>query len=333
MSAVDPVRLGRASLTVSRLGLGTAWFGNFLYPTRPETVADTLEAALDAGIRLVDTAPFYGLGLAEQRIGPVLRSRPRDSFVLCTKVGRMLRPRTPDDPDLLDQGRPVFVDAPPLHPYFDFSYDAALRSVEESLERLGLDRVDIALIHDPDDHYEQAVAGAYRALERLRAEGTVSAIGVGMNQAEMLVRFARETDIDCVLLACRYTLLDQSGLVELLPLCADKGIAVIIGGVYNTGYLANPLPGGIYNYRPATPEIYGRALRIREICERYSVPLKTAALRFPFGHPAVTTVLAGVRDRRELEENVAALQYPIPEQMWQELRAEGLLPEHAPIPS
>ena len=274
MRASDPVRLGRTPLTVSRLGLGTAWLGNLYQAVEERATAAVLDRALELGIRLIDTAPYYGLGMAERRIGPLLAARPRDSFVLSTKVGRVLRPRAPGDPQLQDEGRPLFVGAPPLTPGFDFSYDATLRSVAGSLERLGLDRVDMLLIHDPDDHFPEALDGAYRALERL---------------------------------------------------CAERGVAVVIGGVYNTGILADPSPGTLYNYRAATPEALDRARRIQAVCERHGVPLKAAAIQFPFGHPAVASVLTGVRSVAELDDNAAMLEVPIPAELWEDLRARRLL--------
>jgi D-threo-aldose 1-dehydrogenase len=332
MDPGDPVRLGRTSLTVSRLGLGTAWLGNMYQAVEEDAATAILGRALELGVRLVDTAPLYGLGLAERRIGPVLAARPRESFALSTKVGRVLRPREPGDPELVDEGRPLFVDAPELFPAFDFSHDAVLRTFAGSLERLGLERVDIVLIHDPDHHFQQAVEGAYPALERLRDDGAVTAIGVGMNQAELLVEFAKATDIDCVLLAGRYTLLDQTGLRELLPLCAQRGISVVIGGVYNTGILADPTPGTLYNYRTAPAELLERVRRLQAVCARHGVPLKAAAIQFPFGHPAVAAVLTGVRTVAELDENARMLRLPIPAGLWAELRAERLLPEGVPVP-
>src|SRR5947209_4555710 len=207
-----------------------------------------------------------------------------------------------------------------------------MRSVEESLARLGMDRIDILHIHDPDDHYEEAISGAYRALDRLRAGGSIAAIGAGMNQAEMLARFAREADFDCFLLAGRYTLLDQIALRELLPLCVERDIAVIAGGVYNSGILANPGPGAHYDYTPAPPELIERAQRIEAVCSRHGVPLKAAAIQFPLGHPAVACVVIGSRSVAELEENVDMFRHPIPADLWQELKFERLLPEEAPVP-
>jgi D-threo-aldose 1-dehydrogenase len=272
-----------------------------------------VEAAWNAGIRYFDTAPLYGSGLAEHRLGMVLRNKPRSEFVLSTKVGRLLRRDAPADPNQSFKG------LPPLNPVFDFSYDGVMRSVEESLSRLGLDHVDVLLIHDPDDHYEEALTGAYRALDRLRSEGTIKAVGAGMNQAGMLTRFGREADFDCFLLAGRYTMLDQSGAKELLPLCLDRGIAVIAGGVFNSGILADPRPGAPYDYRPAPAELLERAQRIKAICWRHGVDLKAAAIQFPLRHPAVASVLIGCRSVSELEENVRMFESPIPAELWEEV--------------
>jgi len=251
----------------------------------------------------------------------------RDEVVLSTKVGRRLRARRCDDRLGLayDGNGPLFVDAPALHAEFDFSYDAVMRSIEESLGRLGLERLDIVLIHDPDDHYAQAVDGAYRALQGLRGHGVVGAIGVGMYQPGMLARFARDTGIDCVLLAGCYTLLDQGGAEELLPECARRGIGVVLGGVFNTGVLAQPSPQACYKYQVVPDDVLARVRHLARICESHGVPLKAAALQFPLRHPAVTSVLAGVRSTAELDDNVSLLQLPVPEAMWQELHSCGLL--------
>jgi D-threo-aldose 1-dehydrogenase len=274
-----------------------------------------VSAAWDAGIRYFDTAPLYGFGLSEQRLGAVLRTKPRGEFVISTKVGRLLRADAPPEPGHAWEG------TPPVNPVFDFSYDATMRSVEESLNRLRLDRVDVLLIHDPDQHFEQALTGAYRALDRLRAEGTVRAIGAGMNQAEMLARFAREADFDCFLLAGRYTLLDRTGARELLPLCLERGISVIAGGVFNSGILAESGSKLHYNYEPAPPDVTSRAERIKAICERHGVDVKAAALQFPLRHPAIASVLTGCRSVAELEENVRLFNASIPDQLWEALDA------------
>ena len=274
-----------------------------------------VESAWNAGIRFFDTAPLYGHGLAEQRLGAVLRTKPRGEFVLATKVGRLLRADAQPEPGQ------SYVDVPPVNPVFDFSYDGVMRSVEQSLERLGLDRIDVLHIHDPDAHYEEALSGAFRALDQLRKEGSIKAVGAGMNQAEMLARFAREAEFDCFLLAGRYTLLDRTGARELLPLCVDKNIAVIAGGVFNSGLLADPRPGATFNYRAAPPELVRRAQDLAEICRRHGVELKAAALQFPLRHPAVPVVLTGCRSVAEVEENVGMFRAPVPDDLWAELDA------------
>jgi D-threo-aldose 1-dehydrogenase len=241
--------------------------------------------------------------------------KPRDEFVLATKVGRLLRADAPPDPSQSYKG------VPPVNPIFDFSYDGVMRSVEESLDRLGLDRIDILHIHDPDEHFSEAVAGAYRALDRLRSEGSIKAVGAGMNQAEMLVRFAREANFDCFLLAGRYTLLDRRGAVELLPLCVKRGIAIIAGGVFNSGILADPTPGTTFDYRPAPAELVQRAAYLKSVCAGQGVELKAAAIQFPLRHPAVASVLTGCRSVAEVEENVRMFHAPIPHALWQQLDA------------
>jgi D-threo-aldose 1-dehydrogenase len=312
---------------VTRIGLGTAPLGGLFTEVSDDDARRVVESAWEAGIRFFDTAPLYGHGLAEQRLGCVLRDLPREEVTLASKVGRLLRADAPREPGQDFKG------VPPVNPVFDFSYEGALRSVEESLERLGLDRLDVVHIHDPDDHFEEALAGAYRAVSQLRDEGAVAAIGVGMNQAEMLVRLAEQADFDYFLVASRYTLLDQTALATLLPLCEARGIAVIVGGVYNSGILADPDRTPWFDYAAATAGWLAKARRIRDVCDRHEVPLKAAALQFPLGHPAVASVLVGPRSVAELEESVRLFEYDIPAKLWDELRAEGLLPEAAPLPT
>jgi D-threo-aldose 1-dehydrogenase len=221
---------------------------------------------------------------------------------------------------------------PDFRPVYDYSYDGVLRSVEASLKRTGLDRLDILWIHDPDTHWEQAIGGAYRALAKLRSEGVVSAIGAGMNQAEMLTRFAKEGDFDAFMCAGRYTLLDQPALTELLPLCVKKGIAIVIAGVMNSGLLANPTPESHFDYGPAPKAWIDKALRIKAVCESNGVPLRAAALQFVYAHPAVVSIVAGVRTVGHLDDTVAMMQHPIPDVLWDDLRSEGLLSPEAPTP-
>jgi D-threo-aldose 1-dehydrogenase len=282
------------------IGLGTAPIGGLYAPVDEETARVTLERAWELGIRMFDTAPFYGSGLAERRLGAFLQAQPRDAFVVSTKVGRLLGPGAHDW-----EGA-----------YFDFSYDGALRSLEESLERLGLDRVDIALVHDPDDHYDEALSGAFRALQRLRDEAVVQAIGVGMNQVELLCRFARDADPDVFLVAGRWTVLDRSAGSRLLPLCAERGIAVIAGGVFNSGVLAG---GNTFDYTAAPPDVVARVEQLRTMCARHGVPLEAAAVQFPARQPAVTRVLIGCRSPEEVAEDVRLSQVSIPEALWREL--------------
>jgi D-threo-aldose 1-dehydrogenase len=309
------VAFGRTRLRVTELGLGSAPLGGLFEAVAEDEVHRVVDAAWSAGIRFFDTAPLYGHGLAEKRLGEVLRTKPRDEFVLATKVGRLLRADAPPEPGQ------AFVGVPPVNPVFDFSYDGVMRSVDESLARLGLDRIDILHIHDPDDHYEEALHGAYRALDTLRSEGTISAVGAGMNQAEMLSRFARDADFDCFLVAGRYTLLDRIAAKELLPLCVERGIAVVAGGVFNSGILADPNSDTHYNYLPAPAELTRRALELKAKCERRGVDLKAAAIQFPLRHPAIPVVLTGPRSVAELEENIRMFQAPIPDELWAELDA------------
>ena len=319
-------RLGSSGVEVTRLGFGAAPIGNLFAPVRDADAAAAVDAAWRFGVRFFDTAPLYGHGLSERRLGAALRGHAREDFVIATKVGRLLVP----DPAPPTDG---FVATPPFRPEFDFSADATLRSLAESLGRLGLDRVDVLHVHDPDDHAEDALRGAFPALRRLRDEGVVRAIGAGMNQSALLARFVREAEPDCVLLAGRYTLLDQSALGDLLPLCAARGVGVIAGGVFNSGLLADPSPRATYDYAPAPAARVERARRLAAVCERHGVDLKAAALRFPLAHPAVACVLTGARSAAEMEENARLLAAPIPLALWDDLRRDRLLDDAAPTPN
>ncbi|MFF3440006.1 aldo/keto reductase [Streptosporangium sp. NPDC002721] len=311
-------------MQVSRYGFGTAPIGNLFSEVGEDVARAAVDAAYEAGVRVFDTAPHYGLGLSERRLGAALAERPRDSYTLSTKVGRLLVPATGEGPfGRDDQGFDVPAD---LRRVWDFSRDGVLRSLEESLERLGLDAVDIVLIHDPDDHWEQAVSEAYPALAELRDQGVVKAVGAGMNQAAMLTRFVRETGVDMVMLAGRYTLLDQSGEDELLPLCAERGVSVFAAGVFNSGLLATHDPSGTYDYVPAPGPLLERARRIAAVCERHDVTLPQAALAFPLRHPAVTTVVIGARSAAEVTRNADLTARPVPEALWTDLADEGLIP-------
>jgi D-threo-aldose 1-dehydrogenase len=336
----DPFeRVPLGSVEVTRLGFGGAEIGGLYQPIGDGEAVGLVDRAWDLGIRYFDTAPLYGYGNSERRIGRALRRRNRSDFALSSKVGRLLYPADgiPTGADIDRQefeGTEDFFypEGPPVRVVFDYSYDAVMRSVESSLARLGLERIDILYIHDPDDHWAAAIGGAYPALHQLRSEGVVGAIGAGMNQAEMLARFAREGDFDCFMLAGRYTLLDQAALPELLPLCLDRGIAIVVAGVMNSGILANPHPGARFDYLPAAPQWIDRAQRLQVVCTRHGVPLRAAAVQFPLAHPAVTCLVTGVRRVSHLDEYPSLLQHPIPDDLWVELRAEGLLPPEAPVP-
>ena len=308
-------RLGSSQVYVTELSFGGAAIGNLFTPVRDDDARAAIDAAWDGGIRTFDTAPHYGLGLSERRLGAALAGRPRDEYVVSTKVGRLLEVADPP----LDRDTEGFAVPGDLVRRFDYSADGVRRSLEASLERLGLDHVDIALIHDPDSHEEQALREAYPALEKLRAEGIVRAIGAGMNQAAMLTRFVRETDIDVVLIAGRYTLLDKSAADELLPAAAERGVSVIAGGVFNSGLLAAPAPGATYDYAAAPDSLLSRALALESGCAEYGVPLRAAAARFPLAHPAVASVLIGVRDAAEVGDAISMRSLDIPAALWDAL--------------
>lgn len=315
MKATDTRRIGRTSLSVTCLGLG----GVFLARDAPRSEAEALiDRAWETGVRYFDTAPMYGLGESERRYNTPLSRLERSGFVLSTKVGRLLQD---------DVGG-----AEPWH--FDFTRDGVLRSFETSLERLGLDRVDILLVHDPDDHADQAIREAFPALIELREQGLVGAIGAGMNQWELELRFARELPLDCFLLAGRYTLLEQTALAEFLPHCEANGISVIAGGPYNSGILASDLDDTArYNYQTAPPEVLDRARAIKAICDRHGAPLKAAALQFILAHPAVAAVIPGAASVAEVEENARMIETPVPAALWSELKDAALLDPAAPVPA
>ena len=300
-------------LVCGPLVFGGAPIGGLYAPVSDEAAAGTLAAAWDAGIRAFDTAPHYGVGVSERRLGAFLAGRPRDEFTVCTKVGRRLVPAAGDV-----QGEEGFYDIPPLTRVRDYSRDGVRRSLEESLGRLGLDRVDIVLIHDPDDVLEQA---AYPALAELRDQGTVRAVGAGMNSAAALAWLVERCDLDCVLVAGRYTLLDQSAGEVLFPLCQRRGVAVLAAGVFNSGILAGPGDGATYDYAPASPGLLARARRMRDACASYGIPLPAAALRFTLRHPVVTAAVVGARTPEEITADASYLSSPIPDTLWAELDA------------
>jgi D-threo-aldose 1-dehydrogenase len=299
---------------VPAVGLGTAGIAGLYTPVADEEAHAVVRRALEAGVVYFDTAPQYGHGTAERRLGDALAGVDRDAFILSTKVGRLIVPRPGGDTG-------IFADAPASDAVFDFSRSGILRSLEASLRRLQLDRVDVVLIHDPDDHEEQALREAYPVLEELRAEGVVRAIGVGMNQTRVLERFVRETDVDLVLVAGRFTLLDREAAASLLPACLERDVAVVVGGVFNSGILADPAPGARYGYVSAGRETLERAQALAATCARHGVSLRAAALQFPLRHPAVTSVLAGPRSVRELDDCLTQLTCEIPAALWAELGA------------
>jgi D-threo-aldose 1-dehydrogenase len=312
-------RLGRSPVRVTELSFGGAAIAGLYTEVSDDDARATVDAAWAGGIRAFDTAPHYGLGLSERRLGDALRHRPRDEYVISTKVGRLLEPAVPGPGGTVGRDTEGFAIPARYVRRLDYSADGVRRSLEASLDRLGLDRVDIALIHDPDDHGEQALREAYPALEQLRAAGTVRAIGVGMNQAAMLTRFVTDTDVDVVLVAGRYTLLDKTAARELLPAALRRGVSVIAGGVFNSGVLAAPVAGATYDYRPAPAELIEKARRLAGLCARFGVPLRAAAARFPLTHPAVASVLIGARSAAEVMDAIALRALDIPPALWDSL--------------
>jgi len=328
--------LGRTGLEVSILGFGSAPLGDLYQKLDDASAIAAVERALSLGINLVDTSPLYGRGLAEHRCGTAIRRVPRDQVVLCTKVGRWMDPfHGPGDGSRYFGGQPH-------RAMVDYSYDGTMRSVEQSLLRLGTDRLDLLLIHDVDiwthgvaaieDRFREAMNGAYVALDRLRNEGVVAGIGVGVNEAEMCVRFAQAGSFDTMLLAGRYSLLEQPALAQFLPLAQAQGIAVLLGGVFNSGILATgAVAGAKYNYQNAPPEILAKVARIERVCAAHGVALPTAALHFALGHPAVASLVLGAQTPQEVEANVAGLSRAVPAALWTDLKAEHLLDAEAPV--
>ena len=311
-------RVGRTEVAVTELGFGTSRLGNLYAATDDETATAAVDAAWASGIRYFDTAPHYGLGLAEHRLGKALANRPRDEFVVSTKVGRLLEPNPrPTGSDLAAGGFDVPDD---LARRFDYSRDGVRRSLEASLERLGLDRVDVVLVHDPDDFVDEAIRSAVPALVRLRDEGVVAAVGVGMNQWEAPLRIVRETDVDVVMLAGRWTLLDRTG-APLLEACAERGVSVLDAGPFNSGMLAMPWPeeGATFDYAPADTAVLARAQALAATCRRHDLALPAAALGFPLRSDAVASVVAGMGTPEEVRSNVQWLDTDIPEAVWEDL--------------
>lgn len=297
---------------IASLGLGTAPLGNLFSSITDDEAAATVDTAWDLGVRMFDTAPQYGHGLAEVRLGRALAGRPRDEYVLASKVGRLLR-RT-------DGPRPAsaFRDVPEVDPVFDFSRDGILRALDESLERLGTDRLDIVHVHDPDDFEHEARAEAFPTLFDLRDQGVIAYVGCGMNQWQMLSRFVTDLPLDCILLAGRWTLLDRTG-ADLLALCEERDVRVILGGVFNSGLLAAPAPGATFDYTTAPDELVLRARELQSLCGRHGVPLAAAAIQFGLRHPAVATVLFGARSAEEVAIDVELATMDLPVALWYDL--------------
>ncbi|MGX4653834.1 aldo/keto reductase [Micromonospora sp. SCSIO 07396] len=314
----------RPAVRLTGLGFGAAQAGNLYRATTDEEFAAAVDTAWAGGLRYFDTAPHYGLGLSERRIGAALRTRPRDEYVVSTKVGRLLVP-SPQDAHRRD---PEGFDVPADHRrVWDFSRDGVLRSLESSLERTGLDRIDVVYLHDPDDHWEQAATEAVPALVELRDQGVVGAIGAGMNQSHLLTRFVEETDVDVVMCAGRYTLLEQGALADLLPAAQRRGVGVVVAGVYNSGLLSQDRPpaDATYNYQQAPPELIDRARRIADVCQTYGVTLPQTALAFVRSHPAVVSTVVGLRNRAQVTQTLTRADADVPTVLWPALRAAGLL--------
>jgi len=340
MGAIELRAIGGSGLKVTTIGLGGTGLGNMYKAVDDDAAQAVVTSTRAAGVNFIDMAPVYGFGLSETRIGAALRDLPRNELVISTKVGYRLVPLADGEP-----GSDFWENSPRYTSAFDFSRDGTLRSLEGSLNRLGLDRVDMVAIHDPDEaagvdpttglplesRFKEVMEGAYPVLDDLRRQGVIRAIGVGMNQWKMLDDFAKAADFDYFLLAGRYTLLEQEPLSILLPLCLKRGISLVIGGPYNSGILATgAVEGAYYNYAAAGPNILSRVRRIEQICTSFRISLRAAALQFPLAHPAVASVIPGARSKAEMEENLSALQEEIPPEFWSVLKLEALIDPDAP---
>jgi D-threo-aldose 1-dehydrogenase len=328
-------QIGRTKLQVTTLGLGTATLGGSRIKISQTEGQAIVSAAWEAGVRYFDTAPFYGVGAAEHRTGDALRDHDRDTWVLSTKVGRLLRPKTDNAPSADGRLSPM-----PFQVVYDYSYDGIMRSVEDSYQRLGLARIDILYVHDigayqhgPDlnaKYFKVLRDSGYRALEELRRTGVVSAIGIGVNEKDVLIDALDFGDWDAFLLAGRYTLLEQGPLDDLIPLCRERGTSLVIGGPLNSGILAGR---DTWNYAPAPPEVVERVRQIETVCQAHNVPLAAAALQFPLAHAVVASVIPGPRSAAEFNENLPLFTLKIPPALWSDLRSEGLLHPDAPVPA
>jgi D-threo-aldose 1-dehydrogenase len=312
-----------------RVGLGGAPLGNLLTEVSDAEAVATVNAAWDEGWRYFDTAPHYGLGLAEERLGAGLRDKPRDSYVLSSKVGRIIYSTDSSAAD--DEGFNINTTR---RRRWDFSRDGVLRSIEDSLRRIGTDRLDVVFVHDPDDHFSDAVATAFPTLIELREQGVIGAIGSGMNQSAMLTRFVQEVDIDVIMLAGRYTLIDPDGLDDVLPACLENDVQVVAVGIFNSGLMSQPRPaaGTTFNYEPAAQALVDKANKLADLCESHGTTLPAAALAFPLFHQAVAGVAVGCRTPDEVHTNATLARTDVPTALWTDLKSAGLLREDAPTP-
>ena len=339
MPAIQKRKFGRVDLAVTDMGFGAAPIGNFLRPISEDVSDAMVQRAWDHGMRYFDTAPYYGHGLSEARLGHSLRWKPRNEFVISSKVGRLLMPAPRKEIDFAP-----WVNALPNICHFDYSYAGTMRSFEDSLQRLGLEHIDILFIHDADafthgpekakHYFNQAMDGCYPALVKLKEQDLVKAIGVGINNWDIMLDFMKAGDFDCLLMAGRYTLLEQEPLDELLPLCEKRGAAIVIGGGLNSGILATgAVPGAKYNYAPAPEHIMDKVRRIEVVCKTHGVPLAAAALQFLLAHPAVAAHVPGTRTVEQMDQNATWISHPIPKDFWTDLKDKGLLRRDAPVPA
>jgi D-threo-aldose 1-dehydrogenase len=333
MEALSRITLGATTTRVNRLVLGLGPVGNLYKDLSEAQAQQTLQAWWDHGLRTFDVAPLYGMGMAERRLGEFLHDKARSEFCVATKVGRPVA-FAPMDGVTPTETSSAWRNLPPgAYSYFAFSRDAVLRSLDDSLERLGLDFVDLVHIHDPDDHLREAIDETFPALADLRDEGVIRAIGTGVNWSSVAVALINECDLDCVMIAGRYSILEQEALGNLLPRCTAKGIPLLVAGVFNSGFLADPKPGAMYDYMPCWDEdLIDRATRVKSVCERYGVSIKAAALQFPFGHPAVASVVVGAGSSAHVRELVDLFGQSLPGDLWRELLDERLLPMATPVP-
>lgn len=332
--------LGSTSVSVTQLGLGTAPLGNLFKCITDEESKAVINTAWDGGVRYYDTAPFYGHGQSEQRVGQGLRERNRDDFVLSTKVGRVLR-ATKDHATFESE---MWAGGLPFEIEFNYSYDAIMRSYEDSLQRLGLNRVDVLLIHDLDfwfhqteeavtAHLNNLYTSGWRALEELKSAGLIGSIGAGINEIGMIPRFFKYVDIDFFIVAMPYTLIDQDAIENEMPLCEKRGAGIVIGAAFASGILATgPVEGAYYKYAPAPPDVLDKTCRIQKVCEAHGVSLGAAALQFPLHHPVVNAIIPGALSPDHVKTNVEWFQHRIPTALWSNLKAEALIHADAPTP-